>query len=84
VADAAGDDLVGRSPEISWLLEADRPAAKVADPGDRVGAASVLPAPFGPMTATISPATTSASMPCNISVRPYPDANLFDGEQRRG
>src|SRR5580692_4064290 len=33
----------------------------------------VLPAPFGPTKATISPGRISALMPCNISIRPYPD-----------
>src|SRR3989338_5126808 len=37
----------------------------------------VLPAPFGPMIATISPSLVLKSMPCKISVSPYPACNFF-------
>jgi len=42
-----------------------------------------LPAPFGPITVTISPSSTRAETPWRISVSPYPAYTLSGGERRR-
>src|SRR3954469_18462778 len=44
----------------------------------------VLPAPFGPMTQTISPTATSRSMPASAVTGPYPTTRLRTLSMRGG
>src|ERR1019366_6076359 len=64
--------LSALSPTISSPLKRMLPWRTLHRP-EMVLSSVVLPAPFAPMTAMISPARISALMPCNISVFPYPD-----------
>ena len=68
---AAVRDLVGREPDDALALEEDVAGIGLVDAVSRLNSV-VLPAPFGPMTLTISPGMTTRSR-SSITCRPPND-----------
>ena len=66
----AHDPQVGPQPGDVLAVEADRARAETGRMPEMARMVVVLPAPFAPIRATISPSSTCRLMPCSAWMRP--------------
>ena len=87
--DAAAGAVLGADAREVGAVEADASGCRAGTSPASARSRVVLPAPFAPSTATISPGRMSKLTPCSTGSPPYPtvrpvDRERSDGRRRHG